>query len=59
MKTTAKVPPLKPDELEKLYTMFLSNVYPSMIVALSEELGVTVESMNRLGVGYDLSLIHI
>ena len=53
MKTTAKTPPLKPDELERLHTMFLSNVYPSMVVALSEELGVTVESINRLGVGYD------
>ena len=53
MKTTAKTPPLKPDELERLYTMFLSNVYPSMVIALSEELGVTVDSINRLGVGYD------
>ena len=53
MKTTAKTPPLKPDELEKLYTMFLSNIYPSMVAVLSEELGVTVTSINRLGVGYD------
>ena len=53
MKKPAKTKPLTLDELEKLYTMFQSNVYQSMVETLAEELKVTVASINRLGVGYD------
>jgi len=54
MTKPTKTNPLTLDELEKLYVMFQSNVYPSMVEVLAEELGVTVVSINRLGVGYDL-----
>lgn len=53
MKNKAKTPSLTSDELEKLYIMYISNIYPSMVTALSEELGVSVDSINKLGVGYD------
>lgn len=53
MTKPTKATPLTLDELEKLYTMFQSNVYPSMVEVLAEELGVTITSINNLGVGYD------
>jgi P4 family phage/plasmid primase-like protien len=52
MKKPTRPEPLKPDELERLYILYQSNVWPSMVEALSEELGVTAASINRLGVGY-------
>jgi len=45
---------LSTEELESLWAMFQSNMYPSMVEALAEELKpVSVASINRLGVGYD------
>jgi P4 family phage/plasmid primase-like protien len=52
MKNPTKPKPLKPDELERLYVLYQSNVWESMVESLSEELEVSVTSINRLGVGY-------
>lgn len=41
-------------KLEKLYTAYAENVeaYPALLSVLSEQLGVSVESLQALGVGY-------
>jgi len=38
--------------LEDLWITFQQNVYPTMIDCLAEDLGVTVESIKKLGIGF-------
>ena len=53
-KKPKKVEKLSTEEMESLWLIYQSNVYPSMVEALSEELKpISVASINRLGVGYD------
>lgn len=41
------------EELTKLFLMYQSNMFPSLVRWLAEELEVTEASINRLGVGFD------
>ena len=39
-------------DFEELFLVFKKNVYPAMVELLAEDLGVTVESINKLDVGF-------
>jgi putative DNA primase/helicase len=45
----------KPNEWEQKFTAYQSNVYPAMVKHLSQQLGVKVESIEKLDIGFNPS----